>query len=355
MRVGIVGAGAIVRRGHLPVYGTMPEVEVVGITDLDQRLLKEVSEEFKIPRYCASCEELLQDDSIEMVDICTPTPSHLEMVKVAARKGRHILLEKPLATSLKDALEIERVVAENGTKLCVVQNWRYFPSVTATKERVSKGYLGKIVTIHGLGVQPFPTSWTLSTWHYHHGGALYDFGPHLIDMILWLKDFQPIKKVYASGGDFSQGNMDFINYAVINMEFADGSIATADISWVTAMMLKFTLDIYGTGGNIFLDVRNDAISETRGFPTPLDDAGFLLRKTWKLGTGLIRGTYFRGANLGYKPLIVGFLSSINGRGEIPVPVEHALMTNTVLEAAEESIRQNKAIYLEELVDARRPH
>ncbi len=350
MRVGIIGAGAIARRGHLPIYGTMPEIEVVGIADIDKSLAAKVAQEFKIPRYYSSCGELLQDDSVELLDICTPPQTHLEMVKVAAEKGKHTLVEKPLATSLKDALEIQQVIKKNGTKLCVVQEWRYFPSVIAAKERISGGSLGRVVTLHGIGLVPFPTHWTLSTWLYHQGGALYDFGPHLIDLILWMIDFPLIKKVYASGGDFTKGNMDFINYAVISIEFEDGSIATTDISWVTATMLKFTLDIYGTGGNLFLDVRNDVFSETHGFPTPFDDVRFFLKKMCKVGKGVISGNYFKGANLYYKPLITGFVRSINGKGKIPVPVEQGVVTNVVLEAAQLSLLQDRAIYIKEIMD-----
>lgn len=351
MRVGIVGAGAIARRGHLPAYGSIPDVEVVGIADRDRLLAKKVAEEFKIPRHCGTCEELLEDNSITMVDVCTPTPTHLEIVGTAANRGRHILVEKPLASSLHDAREIKRIVTENGIKLCVVQNWRYFPSVTAAKQRISGGYLGKLVTVHGLGLATFPTHWTLGTWLYHRGGALYDFGPHLIDMILWMKDFSPVRSVYASGGDFSQGNMDFVNYAVTNIEFADGSIATADISWVTSMMLRFTLDMHGTGGSIFLDIRNDVLSETRGVATPFDDAGFFLRKMWRMGTGIVTGDFFKGANLGYRPLITAYLKSIHGEGQIPVPIEHAIITNLVLEAAEQSLCQHRPVDVEELANS----
>ncbi len=350
MKVGIVGAGAVARRGHLPAYGAIPGVEVAAIADRDQAMARSVAEEFRIPRYCASCEELLQDDAIAMVDICTPTPTHLDIVRTAAGKGRHVLLEKPLARSLSDAVEIRRTAEQSGIKLCVVQNWRFFRSVAAARERISGGYLGRLVTVHGLGLANFPTHWTLNTWLYHPGGALYDFGPHLVDMILWMKDFAPLRTVYASGGDLSQGNMDFVNYAVIDMEFADGSVATADISWVTALA-RFTLDIHGTAGSLFLDVRSDVFSETRGITTPFDDAGFFFKKMWRLGTGMLTGDYFNLPNLAYRPLITGFVKSIRGEGEIPVPVEQAIMTNMVLHAAEESLRQKRPISMEEVAEA----
>ncbi len=350
MKVGIVGAGAVARRGHLPAYRAIPGVEVAAIADRDLALAKSVAAEFGIPRCCASSEELLQDEAIALVDVCTPTPTHLDIVRTVAGKGRHVLLEKPLASSLADAARIRRMAAESGIKLCVVQNWRFFRSVGAARARIRGGYLGRLVTIHGLGLANFPTHWTLNTWLYHPGGALYDFGPHLIDMILWMKDFAPLQTVYAAGGDLTGGNMDFVNYAVIDMEFADGSVATADISWVTALA-RFTLDIHGTAGSLFLDVRNDVFSETRGIATPFDDAGFFVKKMWRLGTGVLSGNYFNLPNLAYRPLISGFVKSIGGEGEVPVPVEQAMATSMVLHAAQESLRRKEPVSLKEVSEA----
>lgn len=350
MKVGIIGAGAIARRGHLPTYGTMSQIEVVGIADLDAPLAKKVSEEFGIARYCTNTSELLEDDSIEIVDICTPPQTHLEVIRIAATKGKHILVEKPLAISLEDALQIAESVRHSKVKACLLHNWRYFSSVMAARERISKGYLGKIISIHGVGLTGFPSGWTLASWPYHRGGALYDFAPHVVDMILWIKSFSLVKRVYASGGDFSKGNMDFVNYAIINIEFEDGSVATCDISWVSGIQLKFTLDICGTGGNMFIDARNNISSETRAFPTPIDDVKFFSKKMYKIGTGLLNGSFFKGANAGYKPLITSFVDSINGDGEVPVPIEQAIMTNVVLEAAMMSMRQNRPILVEEIMN-----
>lgn len=348
MKIGIVGAGAIARRGHLPVYRTIPEIEIVGIADLDLSLAKKVAAEFDIPRSVPDCEALLEDDSIELVDICTPTQTHLEVIRMTVKRGKHILVEKPLSTTLEDALEIQKIVKAHDINLCVVHNWRYAPSVKKVATRISNGYLGNIVTIHGLGLTSFPSSWTLNTWLYHQGGVLYDFGPHLVDMILYMKNFSPVKTVYAAGGDFSRGNMGFINCAVLTIEFEDGSVVTTDISWMTASVLKFTLDIHGTAGNILLDIRNDSYSEVHGFSTPFDDIRYFIRKMWRIGTSVISGSYFHGANAYYKPMIYDFINAIRGKGEIPVTVNQAVMTNTVLEAAKLSILENRPVGYSEL-------
>jgi predicted dehydrogenase len=348
MKIGIVGAGAIARRAHLPTYSTMVEAEVVGIADINESLVSEVAREFNIPRYVSSCEELLQDDSIQLVDICTPPHTHLAVIKLAAERRKNILVEKPLALSLRDALCIQELIERNGVKLCAIYNWRYASSVLIARERLLKGYLGNVVTIHGLALTGFPTGWTLNTWPYHGGGTLYDVGPHLIDLILFLKNFARIKTIYASGGDFSQGNMDFINYAVLTIEFQDASIATADISWVTGAMYKLNLEIYGDGGTMILDVRNDVLAESHGYHTPFDDIRLFSKKMWKIGRGVVGGDYFKGANLYYKPLIQDFINAINGNGEIPISITQAIMTNAVLEAAEKSIRQKQPVSFEGL-------
>jgi predicted dehydrogenase len=349
MKTGIVGAGAIAQRGHLPVYRTIPGIEIVGIADLDLSLAEKVATEFDISRYVPDCETLLEDDSIELIDICTPTQTHLDVISTAAERGKHILVEKPLATTLEDALEIQKIVKVNGIYLCVVHNWRYAPSVWKVKSRISGGYIGNIDTIHGLGLTSFPSSWTLNTWLYHQGGVLYDFGPHMIDMVLYMKDFSHVKTVYAAGGDFSHGNMDFINYAVITIEFEDGSVVTTDLSWMTASVLKFTLDIHGTAGNILLDIRNDSFSEVHGFQTPFDDIRYFFNKMWRIGTDVLSGSYFNGANTYYKPMIHDFISATKGNGDIPVTIDQAIMTNVVLEAAKLSILENRPVAYSELV------
>ena len=349
MKTGIVGAGAIARRGHLPAYRTIPEIEIAGIADLDLSQAEKVAAEFGIPWYVPDYETLLEDDSIGLIDICTPTQTHLEVIRTAAERGKHILVEKPLSTTLEDALEIQKIVKANDIHLCVVYNWRYASSVRIVKNRISGGYLGNIVTIHGLGLTSFPSSWTLNTWLYHQGGALYDFGPHMVDLVLYMKDFSPVKTVYAAGGDFSHGYMDFINYAVLTIEFEDGSVVTTDISWMTASVMKFTLDIHGTAGNIFLDIRNDSYSEVHGFSTPFDDIRYFFNKMWRIGTDVLSGSYFNGANAYYKPMIHDFINAIKGNCEIPVTVDQAVMTNTVLEAAKLSILENRPVGYSELV------
>jgi len=348
MNVGIIGVGFIARTAHLPALKSIPSVKVAAIADSDRMAVKKTAKRFRIPQWYTNHEDLLNDDSIQLVDICTPPQVRLNVIKSAAERGKHILVEKPLALSLEEAIEIYRTVKEHGIKLNLVKNYRHFPSVQRVKERVSKGFLGSIVSMQGSALTPHPANLTRAQWPYEYGGVLYDFTPHLIDMMLWLNG-SPVKKVFAFGGDFTGGNMGFINYAQILLEFENQSIAVADVSWLTAILgMKFSINIHGTGGHVLLDVRNDSFIEFHGMLTPLNELQNSFRKTVKFTKNVITGSYFKGAALFYKQLITSFINSIEKNTKPPVSIEQAVMTNAVLEAGQMSIEKGETVYIKEL-------
>lgn len=315
---------------------------------MNEMAAKRLAKKFQIPQWYTRYEDLVKDDSIELVDICTPPQVRLEVIQLAAEEGKHILVEKPLATSLYEAIKIYEAVKKHDVKLNVVQNYRYFPSVDKVKERVSRGYLGNIISIQGSALTLHPADSTKSTWLYHYGGVLYDFTPHLIDMLLWIND-SPVEKVFAFGGDITGGNMGFINHAQILLEFKNKSVAVADVSWLTAILgVRFTINIHGAGGHILFDVRNDNFTEFHGMQTPLDELNNSLKKVMKFAKGAITGSYFKGAAAFHRTLIMDFVDSIKKNTEPPVPVEQGVMVNAVLEAAKESIIQNKPIHIKNL-------
>jgi len=339
MKVGIIGAGAIVRRGHLPAWKRIPPIEVIAIADIDETLARNVAHEFKIPRYSKDYLELLDDPSIEIMDIATPTPSHSEIVLKAIEKEKHILVEKPLAFSLKEAKEIRQALKGKKLKLNIVQNYRYYRSVAKVKKRLGLGRLGKIVSMNGSALAHFPVSWTRGNWLYHQGGVLYDFAPHLVDLVLWLHSSQP-KKVTAFGSNFTKKNMEFITHAQILIEFEDSSTATLDVSWLTGTNL-LRLNIHGTGGHVFLDVKDDTYLEVHGTATPLHSSRRFIREMKSLIRGLINGNFFKGPVGYYHPLLIDYIKCITDNLPPPTPVEQGLMVNAVIEAAQKSIETEK--------------
>ena len=345
LRIGLIGAGFIARLGHLPALKSIGEVELVAVADEKRTLAQSVAREFGIPNVYRDALELLNDDSIDIIDVCTPPHVRSSVICPAAESGKHILVEKPLALSLDEALIIVEAVNKSGVKLSVAQNYRYFPSAVRARDRISQGRIGNIVSILGLGSTPFPTGLREKAWQFDIG-VLFDFAPHLIDMILWLC-CSPVEDVFALGGDFA-GGMGRPNYAQIELSFENKAIAVADVSWVTGIT-RFALDIHGTAGHIVLDVRNDGYMEIHGWMTPLDELPACVRKVLRVIGGVATGRYFLGAVQFYTKLIDEFLESIRRNVDPPVSAERAAMTTAVLEAAEVSLQTHQPLAIDEML------
>ena len=347
MDVGVVGAGNIAKSAHLPALKSIPSVNVSAIADLDERRAKKLAKRFKIPNCYADYRQLIDQDSVELVHVCTPPQTRVEIIEYAATKGKHLFVEKPLALSVNEAVRMRRVVKEHGVALTVVQNYRSFPSVIRANQRIKAGYLGDIVTMQGTGLTPHPANQTKALHYYHPAGVLFDFAPHLIDMLLWLNG-SLAEQVFAFGGDFT-GRMGFVNYAQILVQFANKAIAVADTSWMTGTEgMRFTVNVHGTGGHILLDVRNDSLTEYHGVLSPLEEASKTISKTFNVSKGILTGSYFTSPFSYYKQLIIDFIQCIQDRRRPEVSVEDALMTTAVLEAAQKSIEASKPVNVKSL-------
>jgi myo-inositol 2-dehydrogenase/D-chiro-inositol 1-dehydrogenase len=347
MNVGIVGAGNIAETAHLPALKSIPSIHIAGIADLNATRVKKIARKFQIEHWYTDYMELMNDSSIEIIHVCTPPQVRLEIIKSAAVKGKHVFVEKPLALSVKEAIEILRITKEHKIMVTVVQNYRRFSSAIKARQRISGGYLGNVITMQGTGLTPHPANQSKALHYYHPSGVLFDFAPHLIDMILWFSG-SVVEQVFAYGGDFTN-NMGFVNYAQILLKFQNKSVAVADVSWLTGIEgMRFTVNVHGTGGHILLDVRNDSYTEFHGVLTPIDDVTKSVSKAIGMSKGALTGNYFTAPFLHYRDLILDFVDAIQKKTQPSVTIEQALMTTAVLDAAKESIDKNNPVNLKDL-------
>ena len=121
MNVGIVGAGAVARRAHIPTIKQIRGIDLIAISDPNENALRKVSSEFNIRKTYRDYIDLLEDPSIDIVDICSPTHTHVEVILEAIGRGKHVLVEKPLALSLADAIRISNELNKTSLKLCCIQ------------------------------------------------------------------------------------------------------------------------------------------------------------------------------------------------------------------------------------------
>ena len=139
VRIGIVGAGNIATNAHMPAYAACDKAEVVAVADLNLERAEAFAKRFGIPHAYASVEELLANEDIDAVDVCTWNNGHAPVTIAAAKAGKHILCEKPFADSLEHALEAKAAVEEAGVQFLLGVPSRFNPQNALVRELLGQG------------------------------------------------------------------------------------------------------------------------------------------------------------------------------------------------------------------------
>jgi len=207
LRVGIVGLVHGHVHGFLEHSQHSPEIEIVGIAEPDRQLLSQAAAKYGLDRSLlfSDLEDMLGKTQPQAVLVYTSTYDHRRVVEICARRGVHVMMEKPLAVSLEDARAMEK--AARAAKIQVFVNYEtsWYPSNHAAYDLVHRRELGEIrkVVIHDghggpkeIGVQPEFLAW-LTDPKLNGGGALFDFGCYGADLMTWLMDGQRPESVTA--------------------------------------------------------------------------------------------------------------------------------------------------------------
>lgn len=199
LRLGIIGAGHIVQQVHLPLLFQMPTITVEGLFDIDQSRNQELKKQYPEIKICQSLDELL-DLHLEIVLVACPNYLHAPMSIAALKANAHVLCEKPMATTARDAQEMIEVANHTGKKLMIAFANRFRPEIIALKQAIHAGVLGEITAIRcgwlrQKGVPGIGTWFTQQK--YAGGGALTDLGSHLIDLGLYLSGHHQMRHASA--------------------------------------------------------------------------------------------------------------------------------------------------------------
>ena len=187
-RVAVIGAGAI-GADHLASFKLHPSAEVVAIAEVSPERGREAAERFGVPEVVTDYRVLLARDDIDVVSIGVPNYLHAPVALDALRAGKHVMLDKPMATRAADAAKLVREAEKQGVLFMVGQNFRFNQDTQTAKAVVDRGELGDIY--HAK------TSWTrragiprIGSWftqkRFAGGGCTYDIGVHALDRCLYL-------------------------------------------------------------------------------------------------------------------------------------------------------------------------
>ena len=223
IRIGIVGHG-FMGHEHEKMLTKMDGIRVVGISDIDQKQLEDVQEGIK--RY-ASNDELMHDPEVDVVLIAANNNQHYDLVVQAAKAGKDIICEKPVAMTTEELDGMIAVTKECGVKFTVHHQRRLDPDFRTMKAVFDQGSLGKVYSIKS-GLYGF--NGNMHDWHVYKkegGGMLYDWGVHLLDQILWMMPGAKIQSVYADLRNVINFEVD--DYFKILMRFDNGIMAEVEL------------------------------------------------------------------------------------------------------------------------------
>ncbi|MBW4082520.1 Gfo/Idh/MocA family protein [Paenibacillus sp. S150] len=266
MRIGIISLAHMHAVGYIMVLLGMENVEVAGIADEDEARGRKWAGQFGLP-YFRTTEELLRRE-LDAVIVTSENSKHHGHVLAAARAGKHVLCEKPLATNLEDAQEMIDVCRENGVFLGTAFPVRFSTPVAAAKQVIDNGQIGNILAIKGTNHGFIPEGWFTEP-ALSGGGAVMDHTVHLVDLMRWIMGTE-VSEVYAEHDSrFSDNPID--DCGIATLEFQNGVFATIDFSWSRTKIYPVwgdvTMEIIGTEGILHVDAfgqKIEVFSEANG-------------------------------------------------------------------------------------------
>ncbi len=189
LKIGIIGAGGIMQKAHVPGYQKMDNVEFVGVCDIIEERAQTVADKLGAKFVCTDYREILNLEDIDAVDICTPNYLHSVIAVEALQKGLHVFCEKPDAVSVEEAQKMKDAAEKSGKVLMVMRNNRYRGMSSFLKQYIADGKMGDIYAAR-CGWQrrrgiPGKGGW-FTTKAQSGGGPLIDLGVHFIDLAIWL-------------------------------------------------------------------------------------------------------------------------------------------------------------------------
>lgn len=260
LRIGIVGAGAIAQRNAREAIKS-GAAEIVAVYDVNHKVARDMSDALASP-FCPTYDSLLERTDIEAVMISTPNHLHKPFAVQAAKAKKHVLVEKPIANTLKEADEMIESCKQNGVALTVNYSFRYLPKVRKAKEIIDEGALGEISGVQILshiykdsGYWAGARSNSPDDWRASHeksgGGYLIMNVCHVIDYISFITGLRP-SRVYSEYATLSSP-AEVEDTISVTFRFQNGTIGTISASSTMRGKMQSEEIIWGTHGTLAIN------------------------------------------------------------------------------------------------------
>ncbi len=252
-RVGVIGLGGIAQLVHLPILSKQPSVEIAAVAEINNNRRRTIAEKFGIEKTYSDYNEMLSENELDAVIIATPTNTHHKVALDCLNNKVNILIEKPIATNLKEAEEIDAKAKEVNKIAMVGMNARFRPDAMLLKSLINSGELGEIFYVRcGWNrKQSSSEEWFLKKKE-SGGGVILDLGIVLLDLGIWLLDYPPLQSISVQ--NFMHQSQSVEDSAVGFLRFKNNSVLNFEISWsFHSEKDSFVLTAFGTKGTAHLN------------------------------------------------------------------------------------------------------
>ncbi|GAB4142030.1 MAG: hypothetical protein Tsb009_12120 [Planctomycetaceae bacterium] len=310
LRVGIIGAGGIAAKMHLPEMQAVENAEVTVISGRKQSRLETLCRKFEVPRWTHSYEEVATDPELDGVIISLPHPLHVEWGLRALAAGKHVYMQKPLSTSLDEADAFVQA-AENSSQTVLALPYVATPRVLAARELVQSGSLGTVSSAHArhshggpevyyAGIQQILEEESEDDlWFFDANradvGALFDMGVYSIANLVTL--LGSVVAVTCRCKTVAKPTQ-LEDTAALLLDFEHGALGTAETGWCDAAR-SWEFSIHGTAGKVVSPAPHEPLTHYRPSSTvdedapllsdPVDESAFPVRNSHQMWADCIRG------------------------------------------------------------------
>lgn len=260
-KIGIIGCGKIAQVRHIPEYAAHPQAELAGYYDLNPDRAGELAGQYGGRAY-PSWQELLADPAIDAVSVCAANNAHAEITVAALEAGKHVLCEKPMATTLAECEAMVAAARKSGKYLMIGHNQRLAKAHAKARQLVLDGVIGDIITFRTTFGHGGPETWSVDpgkgTWFFDKKkaamGAMADLGIHKTDLIQFLTGQRVVETTALvatldkKGPDGTLIGVD--DNAVCIYRMSGGAVGTMTASWTYYGAEDNSTVLYGSKGQM---------------------------------------------------------------------------------------------------------
>lgn len=241
LKAAVIGVGSM-GRNHVRVYRELDGVDLVGVSDNNKETAAKIGATYSAPHYTDYL-KMIDECKPDLVTLAVPTLLHYEMGVELIERGVHVLIEKPIASTIEEGQKLVETAQKKGVILGVGHIERFNPAVMELRRRLREGMAGRIYQLHASRLSPYPA-------RIRDAGVVIDLASHDIDLMRYLMD-EPITRVF--GETLQSINSDREDMFNGLMRFQSGVVGVLNVNWITPTKIR-RLTVTGARGMFTCDL-----------------------------------------------------------------------------------------------------